>query len=216
MARICTKSLRIYFILRKICEFYLLFYYNYHLSVYRRKKNLSSKTVTFHCVTLLVTDTVILVAGHLNHHPFWCRFIGIFLHWLVLAAQLWTPITAFDLVSKFCKVSQVIVKTNHVRLAVYSVTAYGITTIIVDATILLHKYQTNNAGYGGQDFCYIASPQSKIYCDILPMFMIFLTTLIFSTHILCHLWKREKKHVEFYERLVDMRTIFFILLLNSL
>ena len=86
-----------------------------------------------------------------------------------------------------------IVKTNHVRLAVYSVTAYGITTIIVDATILLHKYQTNNAGYGGHDFCYIASPQSKIYCDILPMFMIFLTTLIFSMHILCHLWKREKK-----------------------
>ena len=174
------------------------------------EKSLSSKTVyTFLCLTLLVTNTAVLATGHLNHNPFWCECIGIFLHWLALAAQFWTPIITFDLLSKVRKASPVIVKTNPVRLAVYSATAYGITTIIIGATILLHTYQTNDTGYGGHDFCCIGNPQSQIYFDILPMFLIFLIKLIFSTHVLYYLWKRKRNHVKFYERLVDIRTIFF-------
>ena len=156
-------------------------------------KRLPSAAIAFHCVTLLVADTTFVVAFHMHGHAFWCKLIAIFLHWGLLAAQLWTAIIAFDLSSKVRSVSAIIVKTNPTRLAAYCIAAYIIPTIIVGATVLLDVYHIIDMSYGENDICFINDFYSKLYFYCIPLATIYFITIALLVYTLCCIWKRENK-----------------------
>ena len=157
-------------------------------------KRSSSATVVLQCVTLLVTDTTVIVAFHMRNHVFACKLIGIFLHWGLLASQLWTLIISFDLLLKVRSVSKGIIKGNTVRIAKYCVIAYLIPTVIVSTTVLLDMYQIINMGYGwSYIICTFSDYHSNLYFVITPYATIFLITILFLIHSLYCLWKRERK-----------------------
>ena len=156
-------------------------------------KCLPSAATVFQCVTLLLADTTFVVAFHMHRHPFGCKLIAIFLHWVLLAAQLWTAIIAFDISSKVCSVSATIVKTNPTRLAAYCITAYLIPTIIVSSTVLLYVYHTTDMSYGENDICFITEFYSKLYFYCIPLAAIYFITISLLVYTLYCIWIRENK-----------------------
>ena len=60
-----------------ICYFIIIIVYQFIID----EKSLTSTIIVFQCVTLLVTDASLVVALHIHHHTFGCKFIGIVLHW---------------------------------------------------------------------------------------------------------------------------------------
>ena len=116
-------------------------YYSLVIIVYqfiKAVKRLPSATIVLQCVTLLLVNITFAVGFHMHGHAFGCELIAIFLHWGLLAAQLWAAIIAFDLSSQVRSVSATIVETRSTRLAAYRITAYIAPAIIVDTTFLLH------------------------------------------------------------------------------
>ena len=172
-----------------ICYFVIIIVYQFIKAV----KRLPSTTIVFQCVTLLVIDITFLVFFHMHDHTFGCKLIAIFLHWGLLAAQLWTAIIAFDLSSKVRSVSPINVKTNCTRLAAYCITAYIIPTIIVGATVLLHMHHTIEVSYGENDICFINDLYSKLYFYCIPLAAIYFITISLLMYTLCCIWKREDK-----------------------
>ena len=156
-------------------------------------KSSSAAAIILQCVTLLVTDTTFLVAVHMRNHNFACKLTGIFVHWGLLASQLWTTIIPFDLLLKVRSVSAGIIKAITVRIAIYCVIAYLTPTVIVSATVILDIYQIINMGYGENDICLIKDYHSYLYFVIIPFAAMFLLTILFLIHSLFYLWKRERE-----------------------
>ena len=156
-------------------------------------KSSSATAIILQCVTLLVTDTTFLVAVHMRNHNFACKLTGIFVHWGLLASQLWTTIIPFDLLLKVRSVSAGIIKANTVRIAIYCVIAYLTPTVIVSTTVILDIYQIINMGYGENDICLIKDYHSYLYFVIIPFAAMFLLTILFLIHSLFCLWKRERE-----------------------
>ena len=156
-------------------------------------KSSSAAAIILQCVTLLVTDTTFLVAVHMRNHNFACKLTGIFVHWGLLASQLWTTIIPFDLLLKVRSVSAGIIKANTVRIAIYCVIAYLTPTVIVSTTVILDIYQIINMGYGENDICLIKDYHSYLYFVIIPFAAMFLLTILFLIHSLFYLWKRERE-----------------------
>ena len=156
-------------------------------------KRLPSAIIVLQCVTLLMVDTTFVVAFHMHGLPFGCELIAIFLHWGLLAAQLWTAIIAFDLSSKVRSVSATIVKTRSTRLAAYCITAYIAPTIIVGTTVLLHVYHIIDMSYGENDICFINGFFSRLYFYCVPLAAIYFITISFLVYILYCIWKRENR-----------------------
>ena len=156
-------------------------------------KSSSAAAIILQCVTLLVTDTTFLVAVHMRNHSFACKLTGIFVHWGLLASQLWTTIIPFDLLLKVRSVSAGIIKAITVRIAIYCVIAYLTPTVIVSTTVILDIYQIINMGYGENDICLIKDYHSYLYFVIIPFAAMFLLTILFLIHSLFYLWKRERE-----------------------
>ena len=156
-------------------------------------KSSSAAAIILQCVTLLVTDTTFLVAVHMRNHNFACKLTGIFVHWGLLASQLWTTIIPFDLLLKVRSVSAGIIKANTVRIAIYCVIAYLTPTVIVSTTVILDIYQIINMGYGENDICLIKDYHSYLYFVIIPFAAMFLLTILFLIRSLFYLWKRERE-----------------------
>ena len=172
-----------------VCYFIIIIVYLFTKVV----KSSSAAAIIFQCVTLLVTDTTFLVAVHMRNHDFACKLMGMFVHWGLLASQLWTAIISFDLLLKVRSVSAGIIKANTVRIAIYCVIAYLIPTVIVGTTVLLDIYQIINMGYGENDICLINDYHSYLYFVIIPFATMFLLTILFLIHSLFCLRKRERK-----------------------
>ena len=156
-------------------------------------KSSSAAAIILQCVTLLVTDTTFLVAVHMRNHNFACKLTGIFVHWGLLASQLWTTIIPFDLLLKVRSVSAGIITASTVRIAIYCVIAYLTPTVIVSTTVILDIYQIINMGYGENDICLIKDYHSYLYFVIIPFAAMFLLTILFLIHSLFYLWKRERE-----------------------
>ena len=156
-------------------------------------KSSSAAAIILQCVTLLVTDTTFLVAVHMRNHNFACKLTGIFVHWGLLASQLWTTIIPFNLLLKVRSVSAGIIKAITVRIAIYCVIAYLTPTVIVSTTVILDIYQIINMGYGENDICLIKDYHSYLYFVIIPFAAMFLLTILFLIHSLFYLWKRERE-----------------------
>ena len=52
-----------------------------------------------------------------------CKVIAIVLHWALLAAQVWTAVIAFDLLSKFGSVALALTKKSNKRFPQYCLIA---------------------------------------------------------------------------------------------
>ena len=156
-------------------------------------KRLPSATIVLQCVTLLVVDTTFIVAFHMHRHAFGCKLIAVFLHWGLLAAQLWTAIVAIDLSSKIHTVSAIIVKTNSTRLVAYCITAYIVPTIIVSTTFRLDMYHIIDASYGENNICFINDFYSKLYFYCIPLAAIYFITISLLVYTLYCIWKRENE-----------------------
>ena len=172
-----------------VCYSIIIFTYQFT----KVAKRSSSAAIVFQCVTLLVTDTTFIAGLHMSNHDFACKLIGIFLHWELLASQLWTAIISFDLLLKVRSVSASIFKGNTVRIAIYCVIAYLIPTVIVVTTVLLDMYQIINMGYGENSICLINDYHSYLYFLTIPFATIFFITILFLIHSLYCLWRRERK-----------------------
>lgn len=172
-----------------VCYSIIIFIYQFTKIV----KRSSSAAIALQCLTLLVTDTTFIAALHMSNHDFACKLIGIFLHWELLASQLWTMIISFDLLLKVRSVSAGIFKRNTARIATYCVIAYLIPTVIVGTTVLLDMYQIINMRYGENDIWLINDCHSYLYFFIIPFATIFFITILFLIHSLYFLWRSEKK-----------------------
>ena len=153
-----------------ICYFIIIIVYQFIID----EKSLTSTIIVFQCVTLLFTGVSLVVALRIRHHTFSCKFIGIALHWGILASQIWTAIIAFDLSSKLRSISATIIKTNSVRLAGYSITAYVTPAIIVSTCTFLQTHHLIDRGYGANGFCFISDCRLVIYFFVIPLAIIFL------------------------------------------
>ena len=172
-----------------VCYSIIIFTYQFT----KVAKRSSSAAIVSQCVTLLVTDTTFIAGLQMSNHDFACKLIGIFLHWELLASQLWTAIISFDLLLKVRSVSASIFKGNTVRIAIYCVIAYLIPTVIVVTTVLLDMYQIINMGYGENSICLINDYHSYLYFFTIPFATIFFITILFLIHSLYCLWRRERK-----------------------
>lgn len=172
-----------------ICYFIIIIVYQFIID----EKSLTSTIIVFQCVTLLFTDASFVVALRIRHHTFSCKFIGIALHWGILASQIWTAIIAFDLSSKLRSISATIIKTNSVRLAGYDITAYVTPAIIVSTCTFFQTHHLIDRGYEANGFCFISDCRLVIYFFVIPLAIIFLiTTFIYMYSLYC-IWKKEKK-----------------------
>ena len=97
----------------------------------KETKSLPSTLIVLQCTTLLVTDATFIIALQILRYNFACKLFGIFLHCKLMAAHLWTVIIPFDLLSKVCSVSAVIMKVDSVKLVKYCLTVYLTPTIMV-------------------------------------------------------------------------------------
>ena len=163
-------------------------------------KRSPSATIVFQCITLLVVDTTFLVAIRMHFHTFGCKVIAIFLHWGLLAAQLWTAIIVFDLSLKVRSVSAIFVKTDSTRLAAYCITAYIIPTFIVGTTVHLHIYHIIDMSYGENGICFINNPYSKLYFYCIPLAAIYFITISLLVYTLSCIWKRENKARKIFQK----------------
>ena len=119
--------------------------------------------------------------------------IAVFLHWGLLAAQVWTAIIAIDLSSKIHSVCAIIVKTNSTRLVAYCITAYIIPTIIVSTAFLLDIYHINDVSFGENDIYFVNDFYSKLYFYCIPSAAIYFITISLLVYTLCCIWKRENE-----------------------
>ena len=171
-------------------------YYSLVIIVYqfiKAVKRLPSATIVLQCVTLLLVNITFAVGFHMHGHAFGCELIAIFLHWGLLAAQLWTAIIAFDLSSQVRSVSATIVETRSTRLAAYCITAYIAPTIIVYTTFLLHMNHIIDMSYGENDICFINDFFSRLYFYWVSLAAIYFITISLLVYTLYCIRKNENK-----------------------
>ena len=172
-----------------ICYFTIIIIYHF----IKEMKSLPSTLIVLQCATLLVTDAAFIIALQIRRYNFACKLFGIFLHWALVAAHLWTVIIPFDLLSKVRSVSAGIRKADSVRLAKYCLTVYLTPTVMVGTLVVLDKYQVVDMGYGENDICFIEDFHSKLYFFSVPIAALFLTTISLLLYTLYCIKMKKKK-----------------------
>ena len=157
----------------------------------KETKSLPSALIVLQCTTLLVTDVTFIIAPQIRRFSFACKLFGMFLHWGLMVAQLWTAIIPYDLLSKVRSVSAGIMKTDSARLAKYCLTVYLTPTIMVGILVVLDMYQVIDMGYGENDICFIKDFQSKLYFFCFPVATLFLITILLLVYTLYCLQMKE-------------------------
>ena len=176
-------------ILSTVCYVIIIIIYQFM----KETKSLPSVVIVLQCATLLVKDVTFIIAPQIRRFSFACKLFRMFLHWGLMAAQLWTVIVPFDLLSKVRSVSAGFMKTYSVRLAKYCLTVYLTPTVIVSTIVVLDMYQVIYMGYGENDICFIKDFQSKLYFFCFPVATLSLITVLLLLHTLYCLQKKKKE-----------------------
>ena len=156
-------------------------------------KNLSSKTIVALCATLLFADTTFLVATQQLNNKLACKVIAIILHWALLAAQVWTAVIAFDLLSRFGSVAVALRKKSRIRFCQYCLVAYLLPLIILVLTVTLNETSVYDIGYGKRNTCFIYNFYPKLYFYIIPFAIAFVSTVLCFIFTIFFIWKHEDK-----------------------
>ena len=159
----------------------------------KKLSNLSSRNIVALCVTLLFADTTFVVANQQLNNIVACKVIAIVLHWALLAAQVWTAVIAFDLLSKFGSVALALTKKSSKRFYQYCLIAYLIPSIILALTVTLNETSVYGIGYGKRNTCFIYNFYPKLYFYIIPFAITFVSTVACFIFTIIFIWKHEDK-----------------------
>ena len=159
----------------------------------KQLSNLSSRNIVALCATLLFADTTFIVANQQLNNKMACKVIAIVLHWALLAAQVWTAVIAFDLLSKFGSVALALTKKSNKRFCQYCLTAYLPPSIILALTVTLNETSVYDIGYGKRNMCFIYDFYPKLYFYIIPFAITFFSTLACFIFTIFFIWKHEDK-----------------------
>ena len=162
----------------------------------RELKNIASMTIVALSATLLFADTIFLTATQLFKYEMACKVVAIFLHWALLAAQTWTAVIAFDVLSKFGSVTLALTKTSTKRFTQYCCLAYLLPSIIVAVTVTLNETGVYNIGYGASNTCFIYNFYPKLYFYIVPFTVTFTSTVSCCLFTIFFISKHEAKSRE--------------------
>ena len=155
--------------------------------------NLSSKTIVALCATLLFADITFLVATQQLNNKLACKVIAIILHWALLAAQVWTAVIAFDLLTRFGSVTLTLRKKSCIRFCQYCLVAYLVPSIILALTVTLNETLIYDIGYEKRNTCFIYNFYPKLYFYIIPFAIAFVSTVVCFIFTIFFIWKHEDK-----------------------
>lgn len=140
-------------------------------------KNIASMTIVALSATLLFADTVFLIATQSFNNEMACKIIAIVLYWALLAAQVWTGIIAFDVLSKFGSVKMALTRKSTKRFTQYCSLVCSVPSIIVVVAVSLNETGVYNIGYGESNTCFIYNFYPKLYFYIILFTVTFVSTL---------------------------------------
>ena len=159
-------------------------------------KNIASMTIVALSATLLFADTVFLIATQSFNNEMACKIIAIVLYWALLAAQVWTGIIAFDVLSKFGSVKMALTRKSTKRFTQYCSLVCSVPSIIVVVAVSLNETGVYNIGYGESNTCFIYNFYPKLYFYIILFTVTFVSTLLWCLFTILFIPKQEAKSRE--------------------
>ena len=145
------------------------------------------------CATLLFADTTLLVGNQQLSIKVACKVIAIILHWALLATQVWTAVTAFNVLSKFGSVALALTKKSSKQFCQYCLIAYLLPSIIIVLTITLDETSVYDIGYGKRNTCFIYNFYPKLYFYIISFAITFVSMVACFIFTVFFIWKHEGK-----------------------
>ncbi|XP_027221295.2 adhesion G protein-coupled receptor L4 isoform X1 [Penaeus vannamei] len=104
------------------------------------------------CLSLLMAYGLVLVAvGVAGRGAWWCRAVGVLLHYWLLCAFSWGALEAFNMYLKFVKVW----RTQRALFKSYLGAGYGFPVVVVGLTLAV----TQGRGYSTVGICWLASKE---------------------------------------------------------
>ncbi|XP_057300226.1 uncharacterized protein LOC130630668 [Hydractinia symbiolongicarpus] len=129
------------------------------------------------CISLFIAEVIFLLAINSNFSGTACKIVAATLHWCILISFMWNLIIAFDLISKFSSFTVASRGNNNkkfIRRCIYSLIP---PTLIVSLSVILAA-ETTVVDYGTKGICWITGFYARIGFYIIPVAVIFFTTLL--------------------------------------
>ena len=160
-------------------------------------KNLHGKIVVFNVVSILLTTVLLVILFNVRpgHNKAWCKTVGYLTYYAGIAMFCWMSVMCFDLGWTFVRAKIPRKGSDHFKLFLYSVFAWGLPAILL-AFVILIDTRTLHVGSRvlpdvGLDSCFlsVAALQRYFYPPISAL-LCFNAIMFFIT--IYALWKTKR------------------------
>ena len=161
---------------------------------YRQLRNAGGLAGLSMCSCLLVTDSLYItinVIYRTSANMFeLCATVGIFLHYGLLIAHMWSVLIAFDIASTFhgLNVKQRGMKRFYKTCAI----ALGVPLLIIVLCIILNFNDILYFGYGDGNICFIVGFTARLVFYIIPVACVWLMNIILLLYSIIQITRKKK------------------------